>query len=193
MTSIVTLQRALDQCGLEVIGSSKLLDSLATARAAVDAAATSEERIAALEELVKVIQKCNQHSSLPTSINLGGVTLSLNNYRYVISGTGSQSAPDSVKNAVDKLNDAYRRAAAELVSEESEAIGEILSERERQVVIAAIRAERESYLESVQDAKDEIFRTIQENARKEGFAVKRNTFSKGKHAGREQYVVVSRR
>ena len=66
-------------------------------------------------------------------------------------------------------------------------------ERERQVVIAAIRAERESYLESVQDAKDEIFRTIQENARKEGFAVKRNTFSKGKHAGREQYVVVSRR
>ena len=195
LTSIVLLQKALSLCGFGTKVSSKMLDRLAAARGAVESAASSEQRIAALEGLHEAIVACNETSSLPKTIQLEGLTLKFTNSRYTAEGYSSdysKSDEERAKELLSKLTEAYRQAARELMEEDNEALGRIESERERQSVIATIRAERESYRKSVQDFKDQANRLIEELAREKGTTVKRNVFTKGKNAGRVQLVVVRR-
>lgn len=175
------------------------MQELALARKRVSQASTTDDKIAAYEELIDLIRQINEANSLPESIKLDGVTLSLNNsFRYVAKGYSSNSstaAEMDAKSKITKLNNAYKEIAMELEGELTRAMSSLDSQldlRLREALVEAVKAEQESYKKSVRDAKQKIFQTLQENARKEGYSLKRHVFTKGKNAGREQYVVVKR-
>jgi len=195
MTSLLVLQRALDQCGFQLMETSGLMQSLRLARNRISQANNTEEKIAAYDQLVDLIRKCDDTNSLPKSIQIPGFKLTLNNFRYEASGNSERASrtPDPTAVAsVSKLNNAYRSIARELENELNEAMASSVDLKMREALIRAVKAEQESYNKSVKDAKEKIFQMIQENARKEGYTVKRNVFKKGKNIGREQYVVVKR-
>ena len=196
MTSILILQRALDECGFQVVGSSKLIDELRAARLMIDSAKTNDEKILAYDALVRVIEKCDDSNSLPKKINLHNFSLSLNNsFRYEIGGESESSniPPSELANLVSRLNDTYKRIAKELDRERHSAETSSMNHKMRAALERAVQAEKTSYDNSVKIAKQRIFEIIQKNAQKEGYSVKRNVFTNGKNAGREQYVVVKRR
>lgn len=195
MTSLLVLQRALDQCGFQLMETSGLIQSLRLARNRISQASNPEEKIAAYDQLVDLIRKCDETNSLPKSIHLDGFTLTLNNFRYAVEGysnSGSQTQSHAAEASVSKLNNAYKSIAMELENELNEAMASSVDLKMREALIRVVKAERESYNKSVKDAKEKIFQMIQENAVKEGYKVKRNVFKKGKNIGREQYVVVKR-
>jgi hypothetical protein len=196
MTSILILQRALDECGFQVVGSSKLIDELRAARLMIDSAKTNDEKILAYDALVRVIEKCDDSNSLPKKINLHNFSLSLNNsFRYEIGGVSESSniAPSELANWVSRLNDTYKRIAKELDRERHSAETSSMNHKMRAALERAVQAEKASIQNSVKIAKQKMSELILKNAQKNGFSVKRNVFTNGKNAGREQYVVVKRR
>ena len=196
MTSILILQRALDECGFQIVGSSKLIDELRAARLMIDSAKTNDEKILAYDALVRVIEKCDDSNSLPRKINLDNFSLSLNNsFRYEIQGQSESRniAPRELANSVSRLNDTYKRIAKELDRERHSAETSSMNHKMRAALERAVQAEKSSIQNSVKIAKQTMSELILKNAQKNGFSVKRNVFTNGKNAGREQYVVVKRR
>ena len=208
ITSLLILQRAIDDCGFKIIETSNLMGKIKLARQRIIDSENIEEKITAFDELSKLIEECNGTSQLPESIKLDQFTLKLkSDYRYVVeqyvrSGRNDSSRPSYLEQQaiikISKLNNSYSLNAIKLQDELIDAMNEKqqldaeLDQKLRQALIRTIKMEQESYKKSVKEAKEKIFQTIQENAKKEGYSVKRNVFTKGKNAGREQYVVVKR-
>jgi len=195
MTSLLVLQRALDQCGFQIIEAPAIMKHLALARKRVSHASTTHDKIAAYEELIDLIRQIDQTDSLPKSIKLDGVKLSLSNsFCYVAEGYSSNEstvAEMAAKSKITELNNVYKEIAAGLESELTQAMSSLESQL-REALIKAVKAEQESYKKSITVARQEIFKIIRENAKKEGYSLKRHVFTAGKNAGREQYVVVKR-
>ena len=196
ITSLLILQRALDQCGFEIVEPSHLMQQLSLARQSIKNAKNNEEKIVAYDELVHLIKECNKNNSLPQSIKLDGFELELNkSFRYVATGYSSnydETQDQSALSSISKLNKIYQSIALKLDNELKDAMSSSNDLKLQEALIRAVKAEQKSYKKSVKDAKDKIFLTIKENAKKEGYTVKRNVFNKGSNAGREQYVVVKR-
>ena len=202
ITSLLILQRAIDDCGFKIIETSNLMGKIKLARQRIIDSENIEEKITAFDELSKLIEECNGTSQLPESIKLGQFTLKLkSDYRYEVEEYERNSdirREQQAIAAISKLNNSYSLNAIKLQDELNDAMSEKqqldaeLDRKLRQALIRTIKMEQESYKKSVKEAKEKIFQTIQENAKKEGYSVKRNVFTKGKNAGREQYVVVKR-
>ncbi len=195
ITSLLVLQRAIVDCGFEIIGTSNLMEKIILARQRVSNSTNTEEKITAYDELAKLIKECNETSQLPELIILDKFELQLKNYRYVVKGYSPDSSKSQELAAIDairKLNNSYRKIANNLQDELEDAMASSSDLKLRQTLVKLVKLEQESYKTSVKAAKEKIFQIIQENAKKEGYSVKRNVFTKGKNAGREQYVVVKR-
>ena len=207
MTSIVVLERALEICGFGVkvdgknLGRASLFEELKSARARIKKAGGVEEIIAAYEAYVSLIESFDHESSLPQQIRLehrdryGYIYLERNLLGYVARGDGNSSLripPLEVRRGIANLNGAYKLVARQLSGAYDDAVAGLANARQREAMRKMVEAERAAYKESVKKAKEKIHETIVANAKKEGYKVKKNVYRKGKHAGREQYVVVKR-
>ena len=199
MTSLLVLQRAMDQCGFQIIDAPTIMEELASARESVELASTTKEKIEAYGILIDLISRVTENGELPDTIRLQGFSLNLvNGFRYQASGYSrdySRHRESKARSMIEQLNGAYRSIALDLDSElkQAKAASMDLEDLElREALVRAVKAEQDSYKKSVAEAKEKIFQIMRENAEKEGYSMKRNVFTKGKHAGREQYVLVRR-
>ena len=204
ITSLIALEKAIERCNFQTIKTPPLFKELKKLRENISKIQNKKDKIVAYTELIELIKKCGNIDSLPSSIQFETFTLKFNNFRYIISREERTSDRRSineniVKSEISKLNKAYKEVIRELAQEIKDTKAEYAQTLEeidielRQALIRTVRAEQESYRNSVESAKEKIFKTIQKNAIKKGYSIKRNKFKTGKHAGREQYVVVKRR
>ena len=215
MTSIMVLERALNICGFHVRVDGKdlekpmLFDELRYARERITMASEVEERIAAYEAYIDLIARFDMlNTQLPDSISLEdrerpflGISLRKNLLGYTAYGVNRHTnsitttlnlVPSDVKKAIRALNKAYKSVARDLVSESRAVQTSLTNTLEREWARKMIEAERSSYRESIKKAKEKIHKTLVARAKEEGYEIKKNTFRKGKNAGREQYVLVRR-
>ena len=193
MTSLLVLQRAMDQCGFQIIDAPAIMEELASARESVELASTTNEKIEAYGRLIDLIRRVTEKGDLPRTIRLQGFSLNLvNGFRYRARGDDTPQRESEARSMIEQLNGAYMSIAQDLDSELRQAKAASMDLELREALVRAVKAEQDSYKKSVAEAKEKIFRIMRENAEKEGYSMKRNVFTKGKHAGREQYVLVRR-
>jgi len=204
MTSLLALERALyslgDQYRLSgVPNHDSILKKLRQAQNNLDATNNFQRSKIACEELIQLIRQI-ESEPLPKAISVNGVVLDYKQWRYVITsyhqGYDIDPKVGEAQILMQRLNNAYENECKKLMNTENQLkvkIQHINKTIEEQEVFDRLMVEmRKSYLQSIKLAKEKIFLTINENAEKEGYSVKRNKFKKGKNTGREQYIIVKR-
>lgn len=199
MTSLLVLERALYSLGGSIlIGSNPILKKLREAQNNLsNPQTTAKDRKKACEKIIQLIRQI-ESVPLPREIKVGGLRLRYENFRYVMDGYSSTSSkvPGREKMLMLGLNEAYGKECKKLMDTENQIIGEIQhinkTIEEKELFDRLIVEMRKSHTQSIKLAKEKIFQTINENAEKEGYSIKRSKFKKGKNAGREQYIIVKR-
>jgi DNA gyrase/topoisomerase IV subunit A len=205
MTSLLALERALYSLGCQyrLYGApnhDSILKKLRQAQNNLDAANNFQSKKIACEELIQLIRQIGSEP-LPKAISVDGVVLNYKEWRYGITGYSSRMPAfdpnnQAAQNLMHRLNNAYKNECKKLMNTENQLKAEIQhinkTIEEKEVFDRLMVEMRKSYVQSIELAKEKIFLTINENAEKEGYSVKRNKFKKGKNAGREQYIIVKR-
>ena len=204
MTSLLVLERALYSLGGQFTisaSSNPVLKELRQAQNNLsNPQTTAKDRIKEIEKIIQLIHQIESVQQLPREIKVGYLRLRYENFRYVIikryEGPGLDPERARAEALMLRLNNAYEKEKQKLMDTEVDLKTEIQhinkTIEEKEQFDRLMLEMRKSHTQSIKLAKEKIFQTINENAEKEGYSVKRSKFKKGKNAGREQYIIVKR-